>query len=133
MEPHSNVWIEHNGVVVLSEWRVKLLEMIDQTGSISRAADKMNVTYHRAWEKLHEMEEGLGYKLVNAQVGGVHGGGAELTPQGRDLMKKFRAFDQGLNDEIELRFAKAFGDSTKKTAQSPILKADLNVEQPEKN
>ena len=109
MEPHSNVWIEHNGVVVLSEWRVKLLEMIDQTGSISRAADKMNVTYHRAWEKLHEMEEGLGFKLVNAQVGGVHGGGAELTAQGRELIKKFRAFDQGLSDEVEQRFADAFG------------------------
>lgn len=108
MEPRFNIWIEHNGVVVLSEWRVKLLDMIDQTGSISHAAEKMNVTYHRAWEKLHEMEKSLGYKLVNAQVGGVHGGGAELTPQGRDLMKKFRAFDQGLADEIEQRFAKAF-------------------------
>ena len=108
MEPRFNIWIEHNGVVVLSEWRVKLLDMIDQTGSISRAAEKMNVTYHRAWEKLHEMEVGLGYILVDAQVGGVHGGGAQLTPQGRDLMKKFRTFDQGLGDEIEQRFGKAF-------------------------
>ena len=69
----------------------------------------MNVTYHRAWEKLHEMEEGLGFKLVNAQVGGVHGGGAELTAQGRELIKKFRTFDQGLSDEVEQRFADAFG------------------------
>ena len=108
MEPHLNVWIEHNGVVVLSEWRVKLLEWIDQTGSISRAADKMNVTFPRAWEKLHEMEEGLGFKLVDAQVGGVHGGGAELTPQGRELMKKFRTFSQGLSEEIEQRFESTF-------------------------
>src|SRR5512143_4062756 len=99
MEPHVNVWIEHDGVVVLSEWRVKLLEMIDQTGSISRAS-----------EKLHEMEEGLGFKLVDAQVGGVHGGGAELTEKGRELIKKFRAFDLGLSDEIEQRFADAFGN-----------------------
>ncbi len=109
MEPHLNVWIEHNGVVVLSEWRVKLLEWIDQTGSISRAAEKMNVTYARAWEKLHEMEEGLGYKLVEAQAGGVHGGGASLTTPGHDLIKKFRTFDQGLSDEIDQRFATAFG------------------------
>lgn len=110
MHPHLNVWIEHNGVVVLSEWRVKLLETIDQAGSISKAAERMNVTYHRAWEKLHEMEEGLGFKLVDAQVGGVHGGGAELTDKGRDLIHKFRAFDEGLSDEIEQRFARAFGD-----------------------
>ena len=108
MEPRFNVWIEHNGVVVLSEWRVKLLEAIDQTGSISRAAEKMKVTYHRAWEKLHEMEEGLGYKLVDAQVGGAGGGGAELTLQGRELMKKFRIFDQGLSEEIAQRFESSF-------------------------
>ena len=108
MKPRFNLWIEHNDVVVLSEWRVRLLEMIDQTGSISRAAEKMNVTYHRAWEKLQEMEDGLGFKLADAQVGGVHGGGAELTPQGRDLIKKFRAFSQGLQDEIEQRFEESF-------------------------
>lgn len=108
MEPRFNLWIEHNGIVVLSEWRVKLLEAIDQTGSISRAADKMKVTYHRAWEKLHEMEQGLGYKVVDAQVGGAGGGGAELTDQGRELIKRFRAFSQGLGDEIDERFDAAF-------------------------
>ena len=68
----------------------------------------MKVTYHRAWEKLHEMEEGLGYKLVEAQVGGVGGGGAELTPQGRALIKQFRALSQGLVDEIDQRFDEIF-------------------------
>jgi molybdate transport repressor ModE-like protein len=112
MEPKFNLWIEHNGVVVLSEWRVKLLESIDQTGSISRAAEKMKVTYHRAWEKLHEMEEGLGYKLLDAQVGGAGGGGAELTERGRDLVKRFRAFEQGLSDEIDDRFEGTFASLT---------------------
>jgi molybdate transport repressor ModE-like protein len=43
-------------------------------------------------------------------VGGVHGGGAELTEKGRELIRKFRAFDAGLGDEIEQRFASAFGE-----------------------
>ena len=109
MEPRLNVWIEHNGTVVLSEWRVRLLEAIDQTGSISSAAEVMKVTYHRAWEKIHEMEEGLGFKLVDAQVGGVGGGGAQITVRGRELIKKFRAFSQGLTEEIGQRFGTAFG------------------------
>ena len=113
MEPKFNLWIEHNGVVVLSEWRVKLLEAIDQTGSISRAAEHMKVTYHRAWEKLHEMEEGLGYKLLDAQVGGAGGGGAELTDRARDLVKRFRAFEQGLHDEIDDRFEATFASLAK--------------------
>jgi hypothetical protein len=31
-----------------------------------------------------------------------------LIASGRDLMKKFRMFDQDLGDEIEQRFSKAF-------------------------
>ena len=36
MEPKFNLWIEHNGVVVLSEWRVRLLDAIDQGGTTLR-------------------------------------------------------------------------------------------------
>ena len=64
MQPRSNLWIEKNGQVVLSRWRVNLLRAIDETGSISAAAEKMQVSYHRAWEKLHEMETRLGVALV---------------------------------------------------------------------
>ena len=108
MEPCFNLWIEHRGVVVLSEWRVNLLEAIEATGSISAAAEKMEVTYHRAWEKVHEMEEGLDTKLIDAQTGGVGGGGATLTSKGKELIKKFRSFDNGLAELIERRFHSAF-------------------------
>jgi molybdate transport system regulatory protein len=108
MEPCFNLWIEHRGVVVLSEWRVNLLEAIEATGSISAAAEKMEVTYHRAWEKVHEMEKGLGAKLIDAQTGGVGGGGATLTAKGTELIKKFRSFDAGLSELIDRRFHAAF-------------------------
>ncbi len=109
MEPHLNIWIEQNGAVVLSEWRVRLLEAIEQTGSINSAAAAMKVTFARAWGKIHEMEEGLGFKLVDRQIGGTGGGGATLTAKGRVFIRKFRALSQGLNEEIEQRFDTAFG------------------------
>ncbi len=87
MEPKFNLWIEKNGRVVLSQWRVELLETIAATGSISAAAEKMNVPYRRAWEKVHEIERGLGAKVVRTAIGGQGGGGAQLTPMGR------RAYD----------------------------------------
>ena len=34
MQPRANFWIEQDGQVVLSSWRVKLLEAIAETGSI---------------------------------------------------------------------------------------------------
>ncbi len=109
MKPHLNIWIDHNGTVVLSEWRVQLLEAIAQTGSISKAAAVMEITFARAWEKIHEMEEGLGFKLIDTQIGGPGGGGATITAKGRTLIQKFRIVSQGLDEELAQRFKAVFG------------------------
>jgi molybdate transport system regulatory protein len=108
MEPKFNLWIEQNGVVVLSEWRVALLEAIDTTGSISGAAEKLNIPYRRAWEKVQEMEQGLGYKVIDTAVGGAGGGGAQLTAAGRAAVEQFRAFAAGFETQVQQRFAAAF-------------------------
>jgi molybdate transport system regulatory protein len=109
MQPKSNLWIEKDGEVVLSRWRVNLLRAIDETGSISAAAEKMKVSYHRAWEKLHEMETRLGVSLVETQTGGEHGGGARLTATAHDYVARFEQFSQGIDETVARRFAQAFG------------------------
>ena len=109
MQPRSNLWIEKEGEVVLSKWRVNLLRAIDETGSISSAAEKMQLSYHRAWEKVHEMETRLGASLVETQTGGAHGGGAKLTPIARDYIARFERFSQGIDDLVARHFAESFG------------------------
>jgi molybdate transport system regulatory protein len=109
MQPKSNLWIEKDGEVVLSRWRVDLLHAIDETGSISAAAEKMKVSYHRAWEKLHEMETRLGVTLVETQTGGEHGGGARLTATAYDYVARFEKFSQGIDETVARRFDQAFG------------------------
>jgi molybdate transport system regulatory protein len=108
MEPKFNLWIEQDGVVVLSPWRLRLLEAIDATGSISAAAEQLKIPYRRAWEKLQEMEQGLGSKLVETAVGGAGGGGAQLTAAGRETMARFRAFAAGFDQAVAERYAAAF-------------------------
>ena len=54
MQARANFWIEIEGKVVLSSWRVRLLEAVEETGSISAAASKMHISYRRAWDKIHE-------------------------------------------------------------------------------
>jgi molybdate transport system regulatory protein len=109
MQPKSNLWIEQDGEVVLSKWRVNLLRAIDEAGSISAAAEKLQVSYHRAWEKIHEMETRLGVKLVETQTGGQHGGGAHLTPIARDYVARFDRFSQGIDEIVARHFAESFG------------------------
>ena len=108
MRARANFWIEKQGQVVLSMWRVQLLQAIVETGSISAAAEKMNISYRRAWDKIHESEERLGVKLVETQTGGVDGGGSQLTSAGQDYVERFHQFTAGLNELVAERFQMYF-------------------------
>jgi len=109
MEPKFNLWIEKSGRVVLSQWRVELLEGIAETGSISAAAEKLEIPYRRAWEKVREIERGLGFKVVTTAVGGKGGGGAQLTPAARRAIEQFKAFAEGFEAEVTRRYQQVFG------------------------
>ena len=74
---HANLWLEINDKVVLSRWRVQLLEAIHEAGSIRAAAASMKITYDLAWHRIDEMEQALGVRLVERQRGGPKGGSAQ--------------------------------------------------------
>ncbi len=110
MQPKFNLWIEKDGKVVLSAWRVQLLETIEAAGSISAAAEQLRLPYRRAWEKVQEIEKALGVKVVETAVGGKHGGGAHLTPAGRRAIAQFHQFASGFETEVARRYRDAFGN-----------------------
>jgi molybdate transport system regulatory protein len=107
--PHFNLWLQCNEQVVLSQWRVRLLEAIDKTGSITAAASRLDVPYHRAWDKIDEMETGLGVRLVDRWMGGTGGGRACLTEAGRDYVARFNRLSQGIEEIVAQRFKEEFG------------------------
>ena len=104
----SNLWAEVNGQVVLSSWRVQLLEAVEATGSIRAAAAQMNITYDLAWHRIDEMETALGAHLVDRQRGGPGGGCAHLTPLGCELVARFKLFAEQSRALIEERFRAIF-------------------------
>ncbi|MFZ0548265.1 MAG: LysR family transcriptional regulator [Candidatus Promineifilaceae bacterium] len=110
MKPKFNFWLEKNGEVVLSIWRVQLLEAVREAGSISGGAAVMNVPYRVAWQKIHEMETRLGQKLVETQIGGADGGGARLTPLAESYIQKFNQFQQETQADLQSQFDKAFSE-----------------------
>ena len=109
MEPKANLWIEIDGQVALSRWRVRLLMAIAETGSISGAAEHVGVPYRRAWEKINEMEQRLGVALLDTQTGGPGGGGASLTPAAQDYIARFQEFSAGIDTYVQQHFQEAFG------------------------
>jgi molybdate transport system regulatory protein len=106
----SKIWIEAGGDVVLSEWRIDVLAAIEETGSLTRAAERLDVPYRTAWERVREMERRLGRPLVETVSGGADGGGSQLSPFGRDLVARWRRAASGVREEIEARFRVEFGD-----------------------
>jgi len=110
LTPHLNLWLERDGQVVLSVWRVQLLAAIAQTGSISAAAERMQVQYRLAWDRLDQMERGLSLRLVDRHAGGAGGGGACLTAAGRDLVERFNSLAGAVEACLAEHFQQALGD-----------------------
>ena len=106
----AKVWVERDRRVLLSEWRVELLEAVDELGSLARAAERLGVPYRTAWDKIKEVEEGLGVRLLVTESGGADGGGSRLTSEAKDLVRRFRRVTAGIADLVEQRFRVELGD-----------------------
>lgn len=111
MEPRAKLWVEHDGRIVLSDYRVRLLRHIDETGSLAEAAERMGLSYRRAWGKVREIEANLGVKLVESAAGGAGGGGSRLSDRGRKLIEVYEHFRRNVERDLEDDFAKAFRDA----------------------
>lgn len=112
LQIRSKVWMERSGSVVLSEWRVSLLEAIDATGSLKLAAEALDVPYRTAWDRIKATEVELGIRLLETTSGGADGGSSHLTAEAREVCRRFRRVTSGIQDEVGNRFANEFGEST---------------------
>lgn len=77
----------------LGPGKVRLLELIDQHGSISVAGRAMAMSYLRAWKLVDAVNALFQEQVVTTQRGGSHGGGASLTPFGRQVVENYRRME----------------------------------------
>lgn len=78
----------------LGDKRIRLLEAIDKSGSISQAAKAVPVSYKAAWDAVDDMNNVAPEPLVHRSAGGRHGGGTELTAFARRLIAFYRALEK---------------------------------------
>ncbi len=98
------LWLEADGKLVMSDYRVRLLEAIAETGSLAKAAESMRLSYRRAWGKLKELEENLGYPLVESASGGESGGGSSLTDAALSFIVAYRRFQDRVTADMDRAF-----------------------------
>ena len=74
--------------------KIRLLENIQQFGSISAAGRAMDMSYKRAWDLVDEINRICNQPAVERQTGGKNGGGAALTPFGLSLVARYRKIER---------------------------------------
>lgn len=95
------VWLEHtDGESILGNGKFELIEYIDQLGSLKAAADKLGISYRKAWGMLKDAEEKLGFCLTEKHRGGQHGGNSLLTQEGKELIEAYKELLVEFDDAI---------------------------------
>lgn len=84
----------YHGVYALGPGKADLLEAIIEKGSISAAAKTMGMSYKRAWDLVNTMNSSFKQPLVSTATGGSHGGGAEVTAFGQEVLQRYRRIHQ---------------------------------------
>ncbi len=102
------IWLEYRGRA-FGDGPARLLDGVEQTGSLRKAATELGMSYNKAWRILHAAEQRLGFALLDRSVGGSLGGGSHLTPQAQDLVRRYKALaiaaDEALHQVFEQHFA----------------------------
>lgn len=81
--------------------QVRLLQAVEDAGSISAAARRVGISYKTAWDRIEAMNNLSAQALVARSAGGAQGGGTRLTVFGRNVLDGFRALEARHDDFLE--------------------------------
>ena len=100
MRADNKIWLQQERSTFAAK-RIKLLEKIDETGSISKASRAIDMSYKAAWDAIDKMNNLADESLVTKVTGGKSGGGSTLTPYARELIKTFYELEEAHDRTLE--------------------------------
>lgn len=105
----TKTWIENEkGELLFGKGKTEILELIEQEGSIAKAAEKLAMNYKKTWTHIKILQNNIVDELVITQKGGSGTGGTNLTPKARELVRNYRQLQQEIEDFANKRFAELF-------------------------
>jgi len=93
---NGSLWLECGGKKYFGPGPMELLERIENTGSINKAAKQMGMSYKKAWEIINRLNASAANPLVETQAGGEKGGGSVISPEAKQLI----AYHQNLRKQF---------------------------------
>jgi molybdate transport system regulatory protein len=105
----TKTWIENDARELLfGKGKTEILELIEQEGSIAKAAEKMGMNYKKAWNHVKILRDNIADQLVVPQKGGGGRGGTMLTPKAEELIRKYRQLQREIESFADQRFRELF-------------------------
>jgi len=90
-KPSCKVWIEYKGKPVLGKGGAEILKAIAKEQSISKASEKLSMSYRYVWNYLQKIQKTVEAPIVETYKGGkTGGGGAKLTALGQSLIEEYQ-------------------------------------------
>jgi molybdate transport system regulatory protein len=126
MKVAYKVWLDNDGKA-FGEGPYKLLKGVEEKGSLHQAAMDMHMSYRKAWLTLGSIEKKLGFPLITRQVGGVSGGGSQITDAGREFMKQYEGFRGDVKEALESIYKKYFDQKTESAIKHKKSKRVVSV------
>jgi molybdate transport system regulatory protein len=84
-------WIEYKGKPLIGRGGAEILEAIDKESSLSKAAEKLGMSYRYVWNYVQEIQTAMEEQIVETFKGGKSGGGgAKLTDLGKSLLSEYK-------------------------------------------
>jgi molybdate transport system regulatory protein len=90
--------LDFGGGRSLGPGKVRLLELIAETGSISAAGRALEMSYRQAWLLIDELNHMFREPVVIAQTGGGGGGGTVVTETGDTVVRLYREMERRSGD-----------------------------------
>ncbi|NHV25979.1 TOBE domain-containing protein [Burkholderia sp. D-99] len=109
LELGGELWLRAGEQTLGGATRIALLAAIGDTGSITRAAKAVGLSYKAAWDAVDTMNNLAGEPLVARSTGGKGGGGTTLTPRATSLIAAFRTIEREHRRFIEAASAAVAG------------------------
>lgn len=105
----TKTWIENDhNELLFGKGKTEILELIEQDGSITKAAEKMGLSYKKAWSHIKILQQNVADELVLPQKGGGKTGGTTLTPKARELINNYRQLQHDIEQYANKRFLELF-------------------------
>lgn len=85
-------FLDDAGQKFFGEGPARLLNGVEETGSLRAAAASMGMAYTKALRILKDAENALGFPLTIRAAGGRNGGGSCLTPEGKEWLNRYESY-----------------------------------------